>query len=581
MQSQRPQNHLSGNIKRPVIQTEEVAEQFEEKMRDIRIKEQEKEAQRKSQILNLPYINLAGFPISPETLALIDEATAKRVKAVCFYSGENDIRIGAVDPENEEVNEVLKNLEEQLHSKGKVYIISPHSFQVAFSLYAALPKIRKFRTGVNITEEDLKKFEREIHSFRDLNNTIQKVNITDMVTLIIAAAIKSRASDIHIESEENSIKVRYRIDGILQDVAELKKSVWPKVVARIKLLSKLKINITKKPQDGRFTIFLTNEKIDVRISALPTTYGESIVMRLLMSSAVGLDFEALGLRGKAYEDLMYEILKPNGMIITTGPTGSGKTTTLYSILKKLNKPGTKIITIEDPVEYRIKGINQSQVDHSRGYDFASGLRSILRQDPDIIMVGEIRDLETSDIAINAALTGHLVLSTLHTNDASGTVPRFLAMGVKPFLLAPSLNAMIGQRLVRRLCQYCKREKKLDEMMLKRVNYILSSIKRIKGYDIDEKKLQELKFFTGKGCSKCQHIGYQGRIGIFEIMTMNPEVENLILTGHVSEYDMKKVAVKHGMITMIQDGLLKALEGITSVEEVFRVAKDTTYASEIE
>jgi type II secretory ATPase GspE/PulE/Tfp pilus assembly ATPase PilB-like protein len=400
--------------------------------------------------------------------------------------------------------------------------------------------------------------------------------MTDMVTLIIAAAIKTRASDIHIESEQNSVKIRFRIDGILHDVATLDKKIWPKVIARIKLLAKLKINITERPQDGRFTIFLADEKIDVRVSALPTTYGESVVMRLLMSSAVKLTFEKLGLRGKAYDDLQREIKKPNGMIVTTGPTGSGKTTTMYAILTKLNTPGIKIVTIEDPIEYRLEGISQSQVDVAKKYTFANGLRSILRQDPDIVMVGEIRDLETADIAINAALTGHVVFSTLHTNDASGTVPRFLSMGVKPFLLAPALNAMIGQRLVRKICPHCKEEAHLDKATLTKAESILKKIPAKSGYKVET---QNLKFYKGAGCPKCQGLGYWNRIGIFEVMTMNPEVEQLTLTGQVSEYDMLKVAVKYGMITMIQDGLLKALEGITTVQEVFRVAKDVSYLNE--
>jgi type II secretory ATPase GspE/PulE/Tfp pilus assembly ATPase PilB-like protein len=290
-------------------------------------------------------------------------------------------------------------------------------------------------------------------------------------------------------------------------------------------------------------------------------------MRLLRSSSVGLTFENLGLRGRAFEQLKREVERPNGMIITTGPTGSGKTTTLYAILKKLNDPQTKIITIEDPIEYQLQGIAQSQT--SEKYTFAHGLRSIVRQDPDIIMVGEIRDLETAEIAIQAALTGHLVLSTIHTNDASGTVPRFLSMGVKPFLLAPSLNAMIGQRLVRKICAHCKEEIKLPAETIAKVEAVL---KKLPEPDKKEVDLNKMKFYAGKGCDACQGIGYKGRIGIYEIMTMNPEVEKLILAGKVSEFDMLEVAVKYGMVTMVQDGLLKALDGITTVEEVFRVAE---------
>ncbi|OGY46341.1 MAG: hypothetical protein A2744_01765 [Candidatus Buchananbacteria bacterium RIFCSPHIGHO2_01_FULL_44_11] len=438
-----------------------------------------------------------------------------------------------------------------------------------------MPKIRKFVSGVEITEEEIRKFEKEIKTFRDLNDKLSEVSVTDMLTLIISAAIKARSSDIHVEAEEKEVKVRFRIDGLLHEVAILETKVWPQIITRIKLVSKLKINIEDRPQDGRFTIFMTNEKIDVRVSTLPTAYGESVVMRLLMSSAIGLAFEELGLRGKAFEALKMEIQKPNGMIVTTGPTGSGKTTTLYAVLNKLNNSETKIITIEDPIEYKLGGINQSQVDRTKGYTFASGLRNILRQDPDIVMVGEIRDLETAEIAINASLTGHLVISTLHTNDAAGTIPRLLSMRVKPFLLAPAINAMMGQRLIRRICSHCKQETELDNRTLSRVMTILSEIPEQSGFKIPAPDLKKLKFYQGGGCEECQGLGYKGRIGIYEVMTMDRKVENLILSAHVSEYDMRAIAVENGMITMIQDGLLKAVDGITTVDEVFRVAKDIT------
>jgi len=557
----------------PKVSSDEVSEKFESKMKSIGIKEKEKEAQVKAKMDGFQYIDLKGFPISPETLSVFSESQAQEFKAICFFRGSNDVRIGAVNPRDKKLLAIAKKIEKENKVDVKIYLISQHSFDSAFKLYQVIPKIRKFVSGVEITEEDIKKYEKEIATFKDLNKRLEEVSITDMFTLIMAAAIKARTSDIHIEAEEKGIKVRFRIDGILHDVAELEPKVWPQVVARVKLVSKLKINIEDRPQDGRFTIFLTDDKVDVRVSTLPTAYGESVVMRLLMSSAVGLSFEDLGLRGKAFEALKNEIQKPNGMIVTTGPTGSGKTTTLYGVLNKLNDPGTKIITIEDPVEYKLDGINQSQVDHSKSYTFANGLRSILRQDPDIVMVGEIRDLETAEIAINAALTGHLVISTLHTNDASGTIPRLLSMQVKPFLLAPAINAMIGQRLVRRVCEHCKKETELDNKTMSRIMNILDKIPEESGFKIPKEELKKLKFYKGGGCEECQGLGYKGRLGIFEVMTMNKEVETLILTGHVSEYDMRNIAVKNGMITMVQDGLLKAADGLTTVDEVFRVAKD--------
>jgi len=545
-----------------------VEEKLKEKMKALEIKAKEQEAQKKAAQIGVNYINFKGFPISPEILGLIPKEKAEELKVICFYKTEKEANIAAVDPQSPGVEELKSSLEKEEKLKVKLFIMSQHSFDSAFDLYKLVPKKRKIVKGVEITEKDLKKFREQTKTFDDFQKAVQEVPITDIVAMIIAAALEARSSDIHIEAEEKDIKVRFRVDGVLQVAAFLPKKIWPRVVARIKLFTGLKINITDKPQDGRFTIYLKDDQIDVRVSTLPTNYGESVVMRLLKQSGALFEFEKLGVRGVAYEQLKREVEKPNGMIITTGPTGSGKTTTLYAVLNKLNKPETKIITLENPVEYRLAGISQSQVDEKKGYTFADGLRSILRQDPDVVMVGEIRDLETANVAINAALTGHLVISTLHTNSAAGAVPRFLAMGVKPFLIAPALNAIIGQRLVRRVCEYCKEEYQPDEDMIKKIKEELSKLSTKSGYEVD---LNNLKFYHGKGCRKCNKIGYKGRIGIYEIMTMNPEIEKLILSGHVSEYEMQDIAVKNGMVTMVQDGLLKALDGITSPEEVFRVA----------
>lgn len=541
-------------------------EKLEEKIKEITIKEKEQEVAQNAQLAGLPYINLFGFGISPDTIATIDEPTARDLRVICFLNTGSEVRLGTVDY-SDRVQALEQELTNRYHSNVSTYLISLHSFESAIKLYETLPKIRKFIAGVEITEEELKGYEEEIKSFHDLNEKIKKTSITETVTLIVAGAIKSRASDIHIEAEEVDIKVRYRIDGVLNDAASIPKDLWPRIISRIKQLSKLKINITDKPQDGRFTIFLSSGKIDVRVSCLPTAYGESVVIRLLMGTGAQIGFEELGLRGQAYDVLMEEIQRPNGMIITTGPTGSGKTTSLYSVLKKLNDPETKIITIEDPIEYELAGVNQSQV--KGDYSFAKALRSILRQDPDVIMVGEIRDLETAEIAIQAALTGHLVLSTIHTNDAFGAIPRFLSMGAKPFLLAPALNVSIGQRLVRRICESCKQETTLDEKTLAKVMQKIKEIPENSGYKVDESKL---KFYKGGGCDVCQNIGYKGRVGIFEIIRITGEMEKAIIAGNLSEYEVKQMAVKDGVITMAQDGILKAIDGITTVDEVFRVAE---------
>ena len=551
--------------------SEEAQEKFEEKMTEISLKEKEKIAQAKAAELNFPYINLKGFPISPETLTSVPKELAEKLKIICFLNTGTEIRIGAVNPAEEQIKEIILSLEDKFHSHGEIYLISENSFNLAFKLYASLPTIKKIVSGVEISEADLKKFSAEIKNFKDLHEKIQKANITDIVTMVIAASTQARSSDIHIEAEEKDIKIRFRVDGVLADAAALPKEQWSKVISRIKLLSGLKINVTDIPQDGRFTIFVKDGKIDVRVSCLPTSYGESVVMRLLMPSSAGLSFDGLGLWEPAFSQLKAQTERPNGMIITTGPTGSGKTTTLYSILNKLNDPGVKIITLEDPVEYKLAGINQSQVDYSRDYTFAKGLKSILRQDPDVVMVGEIRDIETADIAIQAALTGHLVISTIHTNSASGAIPRFMSMGVKPFLLAPALNAVIGQRLVRKICESCKVEDKLDAEALGRVKKILETLPtEVKEkYKID---LENLKFLRGAGCPECNNLGYKGRIGIYEIMIMSKEIEKIILSGEISEYQMQDIATSAGMVTMVQDGLLKALAGITSVSEIFEAAE---------
>jgi len=539
---------------------------FNAKQREIQDKEVEKLTAAKAKSLGLPYISLVGFPISPEALSKVPAAESRRLKVVCFFYDGEQFRLGAVDL-TAEIESLLKDLAVRLHCEGKVYLVSEVSLAAAQKLYVTLPKVREVVRGVKVTEEELNKYSESFASFRDLQAEIIKADITQIVAMLLAAAVKSRSSDIHIEGEEKEIKARFRIDGVLHDVAALDKKIWPKVISRLKLLAKVKINVEDRPQDGRFAVIMQARQIDIRASFLPTSFGESVVMRLLDSNQEDISFEQLGLVGKAYEELKRQIERPNGMVINTGPTGSGKTTTLYAILKMLNKPETKIITIEDPIEYQLVGVNQSQA--GENYTFAKGLRSIVRQDPDIIMVGEIRDFDTAEIAIQAALTGHLVLSTIHTNDASGTVPRFLSMGVKPYLLAPALNAMIGQRLVRKICAQCKAEAQLTDEQKKRVEEIMSKMNE------DEKKKVDLanaKFYKGAGCDFCQGLGYKGRVGIYEIMVMNADIEKLIQAGKVSEFDIAAVAAQNGMITMAQDGILKAMQGITSVEEVLRVAE---------
>ncbi|MEA1963400.1 MAG: GspE/PulE family protein [Patescibacteria group bacterium] len=551
-----------------VVDDESAQAKFQSRQKQIKIKEMERKAETEAAGMGVSYINLFGFPISPEALSLIKEENAGKIKAVCFVYDGKKIRLGAITPQNKEVIDVLQKLCTELYCDGEVYLISQNSLDYALGFYKAIPKVRKVSRGVELTEADLNKFSEKFSSFRDLQSEIDKAKVTDIVTMIMSASIKLDSSDVHIEAEEEGIKVRFRVDGVLHDAAAVDKELWKKIISRLKVLAKVKINITDKPQDGRLSLITSKERIDIRASFLPTNFGESVVMRILKSSSVGLGFEDLGIRDRAFQQLKKEVGRPNGMIITTGPTGSGKTTTLYAILKKLNNQETKIITIEDPIEYQLEGVNQSQI--SEKYTFAQGLRSIVRQDPDIIMVGEIRDLETAEIAIQASLTGHLVLSTIHTNDAAGTVPRFLSMGTKPFLLAPALNAMIGQRLVRKICENCKKEIKLEDEKLKKALEILKKLPKEEQANID---FSNLKFYQGDGCDACQGIGYKGRIGIYEIIIVDAQMEKLILSGNISEYDIRGAAAEKGTISMAQDGLLKAASGITSVDEVFRVAEE--------
>jgi len=564
------------NLTNPTDDEDSVTGRFAKKQEEIKLKEIEKKTSLKAQLDNLDYINLFGFPISPEALSLIPEAMANELKVVCFYYDGKNIRLACLSL-NEEAQAIAEQLSEQYFAKVKIYLVSETSLNYAFSEYKNLPKIRRRESGIEISEESLNKFKQEISNYKSLNDKINDVNVSDIVTLLLATALKLEASDIHIETEEAAVVIRLRLDGVLQEAARINKDKWKKIISRLKILAHVKINIENKPQDGRYTIYLSEKEIDVRCSFLPTAYGESVVMRILDSSGAFLELDKLGLRPEIIPILKNEITKPNGLILTTGPTGSGKTTTLYSVINKLNQPGTKIITLEDPIEYQLKGINQSQVDVKRGYTFSDGLRSILRQDPNVVMVGEIRDLETAEIAVQASLTGHLVLSTLHTNDAAGVIPRLIDIGVKPYFLVPSINAVIGQRLVRKICPYCRQEHLLTDAEKEQVNKILAVISPKTGLNIPT-TLPPI-YRAGDGCEKCNLTGYKGRLGIYEIFTMNDNIKQLTI-DQAPAFKILQQAIENGMITMLQDGVLKTLEGLTSLEEVYRVIGNFDYVDEL-
>jgi type IV pilus assembly protein PilB len=422
---------------------------------------------------------------------------------------------------------------------------------------------KKIVGEVRISKEAL---EKEIKNITVLKREIESVldkETSKILDVILGGSIKLEASDIHIEPKEKEAKLRIRLDGILQDVIVFDRKIYEALLSRIKLLSGMKLNVYDRPQDGRFSVLMEKLPIEIRTSTLPAEWGESIVMRILNPKSL-ISLGELGLREDLLKIFKKEIKKPNGMIIVTGPTGSGKTTTLYAILKEIQSPEIKIITIEDPIEYRLEGITQTQVDPKAGYDFANGLRAIVRQDPDVILVGEIRDFETAQIAIQAALTGHLVLTTLHTNDAAGTVARLIALGEKPVNIAPAINMAVAQRLVRKVCKKCSVLEKPSEEELEKIK---SGLKNLK---IEIPK--DLKIRKAKGCEDCNFTGYRGRTGIFEAFLVDDEMERFILTSP-SISDLREMAQKKGMVTMYQDGLLKVMDGITTIEEVERVVAE--------
>ncbi|MCD6232994.1 type II/IV secretion system protein [bacterium] len=428
--------------------------------------------------------------------------------------------------------------------------------------------MRTIAGEIKIEGEKFKKLQKEIRNVKELKEKIEEVlqgSITEVMAVILGGAISLRASDIHLEPEEKKVKLRMRVDGLLHDIIFLNPQEEKPLLSRIKLLSGIKLNVTSRPQDGSFEIITGENKIEVRVSTLPSEYGESVVMRTLDPRNL-IEIEDLGLRKDMLPILKREIKKPNGMIIVTGPTGSGKTTTLYAILKRIRNPEIKIITIEDPIEYHLEGISQTQVHPKKGYTFSNGLRAIVRQDPDVILVGEIRDLETAKIAIQAALTGHSVLTTLHTNDSTGTIARLQALGEKAINIAPAMNIAIAQRLVRKVCKKCVKFSPPTDEEIKILKKELSSLpKGIKIPKIDK----NLKIPRPQGCKFCNFTGYKGRIGIYEFFVADDDVKNFILKSP-SITDLKKFVIKKGMIPLRKDGLIKVISQITTFEEVNRV-----------
>jgi type IV pilus assembly protein PilB len=527
--------------------------------------------------MNIPYADLTNVHINESVLKLIPKDIAVKYMVAPFGVSGSNINVGMENPNN---IPAIEFIERKTSLRVVPYMASDNGIKNVLMQYQDLSsEVDEAIRSIEVTNVDSIKTEKESGG-KELGELIQDAPVTRAVNTILEYAIKSRASDIHIEPWGNALKIRYRVDGVLQETMTLPVHIQSALVSRIKILSNLKIDEHRIPQDGRFDVSIDNHEADVRVAISPTVHGEKVVMRILDKSGGVINLENLGVRGRAFELISGGTQKPHGMILSTGPTGSGKTTTLYAILTKINTPAVNIVTLEDPVEYQVAGVNQIQVNSAVGLTFAAGLRSILRQDPDVIMVGEIRDGETADLAVQSALTGHTVLSTLHTNSASGVLPRLLDMDIEPFLIASTVSTVIGQRLVRKLCDKCKSKEKsspsIAALIKKTVGDILpENAEQLKalGYKSLPKKGSELfDLYTPVGCSVCNNTGYIGRIGIYEVFNMSPEIERLIV-GHATTTDIQNQVIKEGMITMRQDGFLKALEGITTIEEVIAKAAE--------
>ena len=549
---------------------DDLSKKREEKIQALWQESKERAAQELAAQQNNLYIDLRKVPIETGALSIIDEQTAKKANVAVFQKTGNKIKIAALDPSNFETLKVIADLEKQGY-QTTVFVATEKSLNQAWKNYAFVhPRLKKLSNFIEITDT-------EAVEFNDLHQKLLSLpyeEVTSLVSLILKSAIIIDASDIHIEPQEEQALIRFRVDGVLYDVCEIDKEKYQVISQRLKLLAGLKLNITTISQNGRFTIQNNQDFIDVRASSLPGPQGEFLVFRLLNPRRTSLGFKDLGVSEKNIETFTRFLSAPNGLILITGPTGSGKTTTLYAFLKRKVSPGIKIITLEDPIEYHIPGVNQTQV--SKKYDFANGLKSILRQDPDVIMIGEMRDAETAKTAIQASLTGHLVFSTLHTNEACGTISRLIELGAEPSAISSSLKLVIAQRLVRRLCPYCKEKYEPSPEIKKQLIEALSILSPKSEVKIPN---DIPVLFKAKGCQHCHWLGYKEQIGIFEHFTMSPRMIAAI-KEEADENQLRTIAIDEGMVPLFHDGLIKAIEGITSLEEIIRVAGDISYIQDM-
>ena len=538
----------------------------------LRRREAEELAQILSGKYDIDYADLSLVAINADALRLLPEADARAAQLAPFGRVGKHLSVAVRLPENPITQEALKKLAD-LGYEIKLYLVSEESLKHAWERYADLSYASSAHAGVfDISGEDIEKLLGQTTDTGKIGALVtetislkQTYRVTRILQIILAGGFATGASDIHFEPEEKAVRLRYRLDGVLTDVLTFDQETYRLLLSRLKLLSGLKLNVANEAQDGRFSIKLKGADIEIRSSVLPDAYGETLVMRLLNPSEISVPLEQLGMEDKLRARIEHEIARPNGMILNTGPTGSGKTTTLYAFLRKINSTDTKIITIEDPIEYHLQGIVQTQVEPDK-YTFAQGLRSALRQDPDVIMVGEIRDEEVAATAINAALTGHLVFSTLHTNDAAGTFPRLIDLGVSEKIMSSAVNVAMAQRLVRKICMYCKKIRAATPDEQKIIDHYLGAV--VDKALVPENKTQVPEASTG-GCEKCGGRGYKGRIGIFEAIFMDSHIEEILRTKP-SEREIFTTSRAQGIPSMVEDGVLKILKGITTFEELQRV-----------
>ncbi len=541
------------------------------RVNELRKQEEEDLAEAMSAKYGVPYLDLTVAPINIDSLRVIGEVETREAQIGVFNEINKVLSVGVISPQNTKTLETLGKLEEKGYTI-ELFMVSHASLNKVWDKYKDLSYSFETKSGaIDISNEQITDFLSKVHTIPDVQTLIgetlklkKSYRISRIMEIILAGAIATGSSDIHLEPEENYVRLRYRLDGMLTEILQFDLETFKLLLSRLKLVSNLKLNLSGA-QDGRFSIKIGEDEIEIRTSLLPGAYSESVVLRVLNPNSISVPLDELGINPRLLKVIMHELAKPNGMILITGPTGSGKTTTLYAFLKKIHTPEVKIITIENPIEYHLPGIVQTQTDEKKNYTFVAGLRSALRQDPDVIMVGEIRDDETAEIAVNSALTGHLVFSTLHTNNAAGTFPRLIDLGINPKIISSALNLAMAQRLVRKLCKECRKQIPLEGEDKKTVDRILETI-------TDKTYLDGLdtgKIWQAVGCDKCNMTGYKGRLGIHEGIVMNEEIE-MVVRENPSEREIKKAAKSQNLLSLTEDGVIKILQGTTTIEELSRI-----------